>query len=475
METQVSTELNYSKKSFLHPDYKLHRVNPLTGGTSFTITSAGGNETILEIPIKAINSPRSHIYFKIKPNGSGAVGAAKFNWAFLDCLTPFRQVQLYNRANVDCMNLNEVQNYTKIVWKPETKLEEFLDYDYMGDITTYSGSCGRFLCRNNTLKASTDKDITNPYGRRYDNTISSVSYTEPKYTESGTTGANDGGGAVDPTVGQSPELVVSIPLSAFKNTILDTNKDLYFNEIMTLRIVWNSTSKMFFYATSATNPTTGPGNYIQDVAISNFGLYLACDSNPDVINQLQTKIMTEGISMLIPYVHTYKQPTTNAPNYTISQRFNTGHGRRLLKIYHAPFANPETANATYDHNNKGTAKVNRFYTTLNDTRLQEYDFETANRDDYRHLQPKLKGSVIQTSDMFYYNWVWIEDFTGYEDMSTAPDNKENLVTGIDLSKEVKWEFYAQSVNNGAAATYNCYTYAVTQKLLTITSQGMTVA
>ena len=37
-----------------------------------------------------------------------------------------------------------------------------------------------------------------------------------------------------------PTFNISIPLSAFKNTILALDKDLYLNEIIVLRIVWNA-------------------------------------------------------------------------------------------------------------------------------------------------------------------------------------------------------------------------------------------
>ena len=84
----------------------------------------------------------------------------------------------------------------------------------------------------------------------------------------------------------------------------------------------------------------------------------------------------------------------------------------------------------------------------------------------------MKGSVIQSVNVFYYNWLWIEDFT-------LKDNKEdkmadNKLAGLDLSVERKWDFYATQVNNNAAAAqYNYYTFAVTEKLLTVSSAGIT--
>ncbi len=65
------------------------------------------------------------------------------------------------------------------------------------------------------------------------------------------------------------------------------------------------------------------------------------------------------------------------------------------------------------------------------------------------LKDKLKGSVIQSADMFYYNWFYVDDFSGNEDLTKKPYNSENLEVGLDLSVERKWDFYAQQVNTVA--------------------------
>jgi hypothetical protein len=128
---------------------------------------------------------------------------------------------------------------------------------------------------------------------------------------------------------------------------------------------------------------------------------------------------------------------------------------------------------------------------LDNERLQEFNLVCADYDDYMLLKDKLKGSVIQSADMFYYNWFWIEDFTGMEDKTKEPKNSENLEVGLDLSIERKWDFYAQQVNtvavgdadtiansvnaaNSNGGQYNHYSFAVTQKMLTISSSGITV-
>lgn len=458
MESQIAKELDYKKQAYASPDYRISKLLPQSGGQTVTITTSGGQESIFEIPIKAINLSKSHIYFVITPTAG-----AQFSWAFTDCFTPFRQLQLYTRSGIYLCDLNEISNYTKIVWKPETKLQEFLDYDYQGNNTVYTESVGRFLCRNNTLQNVNSKTLIAPFGLRYDNTNSNIAYTEPKYLEPGTTATAD------------PILTVSIPLSAFYNSIFALDKDLYMNEILILRIVWQQTTKMMYNGTSTTNPTTGAGAFAGNIGISGLALYLAVDKNPEIVNSLQSRIASPtGLQVLIPYVYTYKFTSGNGTSHSTSYRFNRGHGMKLMKIYTSAFNNTESSNTAYDCDNKGTTKVNSFYTMLDNDRLQEFNLQTATFDDYSLLRPKLKGSVIQSADMFYYNWFWCDDWTGFIDKTDEPDNKQNLETGLDLSRERKYDFYALQVNNGVAAIYNYYTFCVTLKLLTVSANGITV-
>jgi hypothetical protein len=459
METQSSTQLDYKKTQFVHPNYRMSKLLPQSGGQTVAISSAGGQETIFEIPVKAFNLARSFVSFVVTPTGL----AANYNWSFVDCFNPFRQLQLYTRSGIYLCDLNEVGNYTKVMWKPEIKLEEFLDYDYLGNATVYTESNGRYLCRNNTLQNSATSTLLAPYGLRFNNSNSNIAYTEPKYLEPGS--------ALNTA---DPVLSVSIPFSAFKNTAFAYDKDLWLNEIIVCRIVWQGTPKMMFNGTSVTNPTAGAAAFTGNINISNLTMYLAVEKNQDIVNSLQALVAAQGLQTLIPYVYTYKYNTGNATSYSVSYRFNRGHGMKLLKVYHSAFNNTESANTAYDHDNKGTSKVNQFYTMLDNERSQEYNLNTATYDDYLLLRDKLKGSVIQSSDMFYHNWVWIEDWTGFVDKTIEPRNIQNIETGLDLTTERKWDFYALQVNNGTAAAYNTYTFAVTQKMLTVTSSGITV-
>src|SRR3954454_19559496 len=124
-------------------------------------------------------------------------------------------------------------------------------------------SVGRFLCRNNTLQSSATKTLLLPYGKRRDNSNANIAYTEPKYLEPGTLNTAD------------PNFVISLPLKSIKNTIFALDKDILLNEIVILRIVWNSTNRIYFTSASVTDPTAAAvAAYAQNVAIAGLSLYL---------------------------------------------------------------------------------------------------------------------------------------------------------------------------------------------------------
>jgi hypothetical protein len=147
------------------------------------------------------------------------------------------------------------------------------------------------------------------------------------------------------------------------------------------------------------------------------------------------------------------------------------------------------------------SKVQVFYTMLDNERLQEFNLVCANYDDYMLMRDYLKESVLQDADMFYYNWVWIEDFSNIANKKEKEADPDTLDVGLDLNIEHKWDFYGLQMNtlanpavgattgtfvvadnvagsfstaNSNGGSYNHYTFVVTQKLLTVSPSGITV-
>lgn len=446
-EATVSKELDYKIKGYAHPSYTMTKLLPQSGQQTVPITAGGGADTTFEIPINASNLFKSELRFTMTPDAK----AAKATWLPIDALTPFRQIQLYTRGGVYLADINAVNTYTNCSWKADTKLQDFLTFDQA--LRAAGGGTTQFLQRNNSLVTAAAADANTPSAQRFNNTASNINYTEPIYLLSGTAVAS-----------ATPPVVVRFPLGMLTNTIFSIDKDILFNEIMILRFVWNPTTRIGYRSNAQTDPVTGAEPWDNNISISDLTLYIATEKNDLIKNSLSEKINSEaGFNILIPYIFSYQNNLTGA-SQSISLRFNRGHGRRLLKIYHSSYNNADTVNTMYDHSNIADAKVLSFYTMMDNKRSQEFDLDTSNFEDYMLLQDYLKGSVIQNTNIYQFNWVWIEDFTGV----MKGEDGSNLETGLDLNAEKKWDIYLTTAGN----PLNNFTFAVTQKMLTISKAGI---
>jgi hypothetical protein len=82
------------------------------------------------------------------------------------------------------------------------------------------------------------------------------------------------------------------------------------------------------------------------------------------------------------------------------------------------------------------------------------------------LGKKLKGSCIQSTDDFYANWFWVEDFTNNTSVAEKPLSppEENMSDGVALTQQdLLYSFYA----NTSAVNYQWYIFAITERILKI--------
>jgi hypothetical protein len=264
-----------------------------------------------------------------------------------------------------------------------------------------------------------------------------------------------------------------------------------------LRIIWAPASKVYIKSLDATNPagvTSNVGNQVAAVPatagtsynISNLVLYMATERNQVVENELKDKVMKGGLTFKIPYVWQNKVTINNGTSQSIQVTYNRGHGERLQKIYWAPFTQNETVNNAYNHNNyfytngaidntgnptiaAGT-NIGNFYTTINQNRTNQFDYNCTLGTDYFIKQKELKGSCIQSSRDYYLNWVWIENFLNNYSLfeKPLPELEENFVDGLDLSVEQNYNIFATTTRN---IGFTHYIYAVCQRELSISTSG----
>lgn len=503
-ETKITKQLDYSKSSRISPDYRFTKLTPREGSQTVTVTTAGGQTNHFDIPERAFNLSRSILSFDIKLGASGTAGF--YNYVPMDCLPFIRQIQLYTRGGIMLADINQVGNVTKVMWKPETKLEKFLAMD---NHDTKSGAGGMLqkcnannqaeLKFNDTVIAGvalsaftavldggpTNAELRTEFdrlgagvealasppktnARRHNDALIAagtgalsavnVAYNEAKYLTVGAA-ANT---ASDPTIS------VKIPLGQLYDTIFELDKTLLFDEMITLRFVWASSDRFCWKAEDPLCPSRNAAAATASATVENLQIFLATEQRKDIINSLRAKINADGMSVMIPYMHVYKSSVGAATSQNITLRFDRGHGRRLQKVYHALFNPEEKKNTMYDHDNRAGTKVASYYTTLDTQRIQDFNIDTKLFEDYMLHKELIRDSAILNSNVYQYNWFHCDSWCGVKPLW---DKDPNEAVGLDLTTERRWEFVGATVT---AANYQHLSIAVCQKELKITKGMITI-
>lgn len=486
-ESKISKSLDYSKNDVVSPAYRMSKITAREGAGDVTVTTAGGQSSTFELPSRAMNLSKSVLAFTCTPPASGA---GESNYSYMDCLAPIRQVQLQSRSGVYLCDCNEVGAITKMTWKPETKLCDFLALENH-DGGSGAGSMLQKCNANNQLAFSqtaaefkaavidtngsladlaTDLTalITRPAtnARRHDDVALaagtgepssvSVAFQEAKYFSVG--GANSA----------TPAIQVKLDLGMLYNTIFEVDKTIMLPEIVNLIIVWAPSTKVYYHGDDPLSPgggvlTAAAGN----VTVSGLNLFLAVETREEIIQSLRAKIASpEGMGMLIPYPYVYKN-NLSSTQQNIVLKFDRGHGLRLQKIYHSLFHNTESKNTAYDCDNRADAKVSSFYSSLDSIRQQEFNIDTSVFEDYMLMKPKLAGSAVLNSDVYQYNWVWCDAFDNDRPLW---DKNPNEASGLDLSQERRYEIACTTSNNN----FNHVTLVVCQRELRIKSNSIEI-
>lgn len=454
VQSVVSEELKYTKKSFSHPKYKLHQLYPLSGSQTQTITAAGGQEIIFQLPVKVMNLSESYLSFSYVPSGASGAG---IHFAHVSPLSLIRQIQLYTQSGVYLADVYYVNKYLNTVFYPETKQDDFLTNEEInatslnnyGIYTFPSNLAGD--SRNTRIYAS--RVVTNDAGAQQ--AVDAAGTTAVAYKERIYFDAQNANGI---------SINVQFPLKYIYNTIFNLNKDLYFGEVLQLRIVFDGRDSSYFEATAATSIIGGYAVESRDITVSNLAFYCAIEQDLNVANQIISKVNTTGMSVPIPYVYSYKTNLTST-SQSLSLRFNRAHGKKLRRIYHAPFHNTETGVYSYMRDNiQGAKTVLQFYTLLNNDRLQEFNVNCTLAQDYMLIKPRIKGSCFINVDTYQYTWFWVDDFTSEAPLHSKESQDITLSSGIDLNSEQKWDIY-MTMNNARAI--NHYNFAITEKELMI--------
>jgi hypothetical protein len=194
------------------------------------------------------------------------------------------------------------------------------------------------------------------------------------------------------------------------------------------------------------------------------------------------------MSIPVQYLTSYRfgvsPPTATASvSANVIINLNSSNGQRLKNVLWSVFDATEAGNRVYCCSNTASATANKllnYRTYLNNQPETDYLVELANNDDWRENKQRVQGSLIGSSLNHYkYNWFHMSRY-GSVDTCYDIDKDNNVIDGVDLVASPAQ--YTIQATTGYAPTdsynlsgYSLYAFVETQKLLTISPQGITFA
>lgn len=433
--------LDLKSKVSINPNYLLHKILPNAGSGSITIN--GSAESVFDLPSEVYNLAQSTLGFTFTPGGG-----THYNYIPADCIAPVKKFFIKTRSGTSLCEVDFVGNYTSCVFKSDISFKDYMEFPLgagASDSVLYGIRPGN----------STAWD-------RWDNTANNRAYIEPLYFIVGG----------DTTA--TPVIVYKIPLKLIKHCLLSVDKSLYFGEVLEMHVVWNAPAKLGFNATGAADPSVGAAAMTANATITNCTLFLAEEHNPDLAQAVKDK-WKGGHKMPIPYIYSFSTPVAASTGQTVRLRFTASNGRRLARIYHSIFNTVESANTVYTHDMRAAAtdKMTSFYTNVNSSIRQQFQPLTlANYEDYMSLQPVIKGSVLLDTDVFLYNWMYIEVFDENRPLWEREVYDDTDLKGLPLDDPAKaentWDFVCTTTNSA----FVHYDWAVCIKILEVGPNGI---
>lgn len=435
MEVKRSETIEYRPSLVADSEYKMSRLVQNTGANSVTISASQSTATI-EIPAVCMNLAKSYLNFTVTV--PAATDAAHFSQCYRDT-PPIARMELFTRGGKYLMDISNFSNIYQAFGQRTKKIED------------YHGSDNGIVVKTG-LNNLTTRRLLSVDG----NTAAVVNF--------------------------------KIPGSELFNTVMSLDKSLYFGEVLQLRLTFLEKDAIGFSSTNENGLPTVPVNAADPLAdlpvtapgaitLTNFNYFLAQEQNPAVVNDLVQTVSTTGMSVVIPYVHSYKTAAT-APDTAVSIRLSRGHGQSCERIYSIPVTgirvrdNP--ADALYGAEQWGgrysadADQLISFYSLLDSKRLQEFDVICGTTKDYDWLRAhEKKDRVVSLSTDLNdtKNFAWSDSWCA--DLECAINQH---VGGLDLSVEHKYDVYFSA----GAANIKYYTAVVCQKMLSMDPSGVEV-
>jgi hypothetical protein len=457
---KISSELDYAPVVSNHSTVLFRSVAPQgSNSVASNITSSVGPTEFI-IPPSCFRLDKSRLNFTL---GLAAAGATLSNVINANALTAISRITLYDSAtNALWCDISNVNQYASLIVPACTDFKEFSTKSFSSTTPVTGASvdaavtAARLVTVEDISKSNLAGGSTNNLAG--DGTVMSTQnpfFSRRQFYFGGSDVAN----ALD----------VSIPLSAFKLSVLSSDKLMYCPANLVLQVYWAPNNNYAFKATTAdTNPSAADVSLTTAVAISNISLTLANEGNLAIVSQVISRVMGTGISLPIAYptVTTFSS-SDNATAHSYQLSLTKGYGNRILSVITAPFTR-STVSENNVHKRGGLTQYNSF---LNNVAIKsQAGFSIASSADYIVANREyLKDSVVQSlGEYISGEWVHIDSFFGEKPIK---DVNQHEIDGLDVGAQSStWQIQATST----ASSYNWCSIIIGQKSLSIGNSGSMV-
>ena len=455
---KVSNELDYSTKVSNHSTINYRDVPPQNSQTVTLSPNGTVGPTEFILSSSVFNPSKTKLQFKLS---IAASSNSTKNLLSANLLKTISRLVVYDSGtNALLVDINNFDKYSDMmeysVSKEELKKKAFLKNKAPPvNLASAILKTVEERQRDNTL---TD-DGNRLYGKTLDGTglasnnlipVGDEELDSPLFTYESATVST--GIVVD----------VSIPLSAFKGTILAQDNLIYSPTNIVIQIYWNATNQ---FACKPIAVLTGVGTAVGTTTISQLNMSMAIESNLSITSKVISKVMGEGISFNTPYASVIKQSMSSRA-HAFSLQITRAYGNRILFIMVAKFGQ-----SPFQLGERAIGNVTRYQTTLNSIPIKYPKGFDCTRGEHYTLGNKayIENSLIQSRTLYNQRFCHIDSFFGERSLC---DIDYNDVDGLDVSSQSSVYGWDASLATESAADYHIIVMG--HKVITFTSMGATI-
>lgn len=460
MTEVMSEELTYTNKVSTHSQLAFRKISPQGPATAIALSVSGTTLVECVIPPSVFNMSKSRLNFQLALPDPGAT--TKYNVIDANLMTMLSRVVFYcsNTGNtlLDCSNF---EKFASLVVPSATPYDEFKTKSSNWQSATYAQTLGI---------ATTDSD---PFPLEDIHKSNSLVNVTPLGTATASiAGFNSYEGRRNLLWGVDSDttfLNVSLPFSAFKFTALSLNKQVYSPANIVAQFYFNSIDNFAWSSTSATNPTTGAAS-LASGTLNNVSIQLATEQNLEVAKTIVDTIMSQGISIPIPYPTIVRQSLASSTFQSYNINLSSAYGKRILAIISSLFSVGSTAKNAVNSHIRGTITTyNSFMNNL--PVLYNAGFDATKGEDwfYGNREYLEKCAIQNNQEYAVSEWQHIDNF-----MKPGPlcEADPTAVDGYDVSSIAST--YAIQYNLSGAATAIAVSCIIGQKVATFSNNGILV-